>query len=307
VTLKTPSGAGIDTMKLTFGGRRWRRAPTLGGFSGDGGVTWDATNLEGGGRLSMTHRGNASVEASLPSRVRGHNGEPLEVADMAAAIDDLMTEVQTYLRLQPGNLCVARLDLPRDFYGVSDISSQLRGFAFDFLGNRLPGRSLYMKGGIETLAVTIKSSYLLRLYDKSLEARGAVEPGRLRYEPQIRRAKLTSVWSEQRDCTIRTVEDVSQRKVNDLSRALFHEAGFDLAVLTRDAAVRRVLQDPNVKKGTEEMTLLGYLLLQAAGAPVRASRNTMNKYEELAQMLGIRLGSRKLSRPLRQILVRRSV
>lgn len=283
---------------------RYRRALKLGGF-----MAWGVN-------------GTCWVEASLPKRGGGDNvegvtaeeavdlvremiGEACNYVDMGVPLGDGPTErrhdhVMTGVRHGSNRFArrhwhhaqVKRLDVVRDFDGVTHIGSLLDGLATI----KTPGRGTVrrfadaQRGQAQTLRVGPKS-WGANLYDKHAETPRMAAPGRLRFEARMRDVQLRGKRLQLLKANVHNVEQLTQEKVERMTESTFHHFGFDREV----AGAAQVGQA--IANATDELgdplsarvrrDLVGYLAARAMGVDLDFSPNTERKYRQLAERLGL--------------------
>lgn len=187
--------------------------------------------------------GNARVkiESSLPTMLFGHNRESLALADLEEGMAELLGAVQGRLPDLPQmHECkFTRLDLARDFHGVSNCAATLGAIQLHPVPYARPDR-LYLdtQGGIATLMRGSPNEYVVRGYDKSAElahrARSAPRGSDRRTylselaascREQLRfEAQLKSRWLRRKE--LRTMGDLRAVDLVALTRHLFEATHF---------------------------------------------------------------------------------
>jgi hypothetical protein len=178
-----------------------------------------------------------------------------------------------------GDARVKRLDVARDFCEVERPDFFVRGL----LGVKRPWarRSFTYsdpsRNCAETLAVG-SGVGMVRLYDKHQETAKAPE-GTLRWEVEARSAWLARLAS------IRTVEDINSESVAALAADRWDWSAMGVEV----SAAQRVIE--KVKRSglspAKQRSLLGHLMLVAAGERSELGKNQVTEYNRLQRDLGI--------------------
>lgn len=320
--------AGVDTVGVSFPIRDadlvGATVSTVGFGTPEESQTY-RRQLPGGGFIAWGIGDHAWVEASLPKRVGDHNVESLPADQAVEAIRDLYGEALNYVEAYNGDHVysragddrprllprswqtanVKRLDLVRDFDGVTAIDSLLNGLATVKQNGRSKVRRFADadRGLAETLRVGPKS-WAATLYDKYAESSNYVDspycaPGRLRFEARLRSPQLRSKDAQNIHATIAHVSDITDERVQTMTARTFQRVGFDrevagsaqLAVAINTAT--DVDGDPLSSR--EKRELVGYLAARAMGIELDFSSNTERKYRRLAQRLGLVLTDDTLS------------
>ena len=178
----------------------------------------------------------ARIEQSVPVYLNGLNTVASTVDQAAEAVRESYDAASTFVDWDTDwdDLRVVRLDLPRDFDDVTDVSLTLDGLAA-LAVPRTTVNARYAdpaRGGAQSLRRGVARSWHATLYDKTGEVRhhaartrdperraqllrsAAAFPSRMRFEPSIRRRLL-----ERRG--IHTVSDLAEDGLSQLSRELF--------------------------------------------------------------------------------------
>lgn len=262
--------------------------------------------LPGGGFLAWGIGDHAWVEASLPKRVNEDNVEALPADQAVEAIRDMYAEALNYVEAYNGDhvysmgtndqprlvprswqtATVKRLDLVRDFDGVTAIDSLLNGLATVKQDGRSKVRRFAdpERGRAETLRVGPKS-WAATLYDKHAETKLAA-PGRLRFEARLRSRQLRSADAQKIRSTIAHVSDISTERVQTMTSRMFERVGFDREV-AGTAQLAAAINDCDDLSPRVKRELVGYLAGRAMGIELEFSSNTERKYRKLAQRLGL--------------------
>jgi hypothetical protein len=231
-----------------------------------------------------------------PARVvdpDGHGVLPTEhcVDVLAAALDRAEELVRPACAL--GEARVKRLDVTRDFHGVSDVGSLLAGL-------RAVPRPWVKKTTLhssrgrnapETLDVEGGKAGQVRLYDKFTETDGAVPEGTLRWECEARAG-----WLKRYGDIVR-VDDITVERVATLAENRWGWSGMGHEVMGNVEAVARVWAIEEVPLGpggslvpfteAQRNSFLGWLLAASCGRDGTSSKATRAKYRRLARELGI--------------------
>ena len=183
---------------------------------------------------------------------------------------------------------VKRLDVARDFGGVSDVPALLVGLA---RVHRPWSRknNLYNDGtrnGAQTLMVG-SGAGVVRLYDKFAETAGVAPEGQLRWETEARSAWLSRYGS------ITQLADVNVDSVEQIAQNRWRWSGMSSEVCTRNEVVARARAaglSPAVRRA-----FLGWLMETACGYDAAVNAHTSAKYRKLARDLGVSLGPEALT------------
>jgi hypothetical protein len=176
---------------------------------------------------------------------------------------------------------IRRIDVARDFHGVRFPSALIRGLApIHRKSSRV--NAVYsdpLSAGAQTLIVGTQKSGLVRLYDKSAQSKGAVEPGTVRFEVQARQEWATKYGG------LETVEDLANRGIHDLARNRWKWSAMGSEVTSISGMVSAVLSLGLTEHQTT--TFVGLLVRQAAFCPWAPSNSPAKKYRDLQGKLGI--------------------
>ncbi len=176
---------------------------------------------------------------------------------------------------------IRRIDVARDFHGVRFPSALIRGLApIHRKSSRV--NAVYsdpLSAGAQTLIVGTQKSGLVRLYDKSAQTKGAVEPGTVRWEVQARQEWATRYGG------LQTIEDLALRGIHDLARNRWEWSAMGSEVTSIAGMVSAVLSLG--LKEHQATTFVGYLVRQAAFCPWILSPSPAKKYRDLQGDLGI--------------------
>lgn len=254
--------------------------------------------LEGGGFLATGVGGTCWVEASLPKRVG--LWQALEPSAVPEVLDGLFSEACQFvtprradvdgIRIERSwrNSKVVRLDVVRDFSGVTGFSQLLDGLA----AIRQPGRAKVRryrdsdKNQAETLRVGPKGTWAATLYDKASETDGLAPPGSVRFEARLRSAFLRSKAAEPVVGRWRvTGSRIDDRLVEGLCRERWRHVGFGRTVSGTGSFVERI--NASDLSPREKRDLTAYICARALGIDLQFSRNTEGKYRRLAASLGV--------------------
>lgn len=211
---------------------------------------------------------------------------------------------------------VKRLDLVRDFDGVTAIGPLLDGLATvrQRGGHKVRRYADGEAQRAETLRVGPRTSWSCKLYDKHVESGSALvlrrwveanlrrrraglpelprptlaaEPGRLRFEALLRAETFAQKgMREVLGTTVQRVADLEEKTLRKATRVMFERVGFDREV----SGVAQVGERINALEGVTPRTkreLTAYLMATAAGIDLAWSRNTERKYRDLAAQLGL--------------------
>jgi hypothetical protein len=180
-------------------------------------------SLAGGGFMGFGMGGKCWVEASLPKRLDGSNVHAVGVDEALDLAREAMREACQYVEATgPGgyfeNARIVRLDPVRDFDGVHHVDELLNGLAAVPRPTTQKVRRFAdaERNRAESLRVGPKS-WASQLYDKCAETKGEAEAGRLRYEGRFHAVQLESQWAKGIGAVMRTVNDVTEEKVRNLT------------------------------------------------------------------------------------------
>lgn len=253
--------------------------------------------LEGGGFLATGMGHKAWIEASLPKRVDpdGSNVEALNHSDMIEALREMYGEAAQHVEVSPGHHWeeskVIRLDLVRDFSGVTQASPILDGLA----AVAQPGRSKIRRfadpgrGQAETLRVGPKA-WGCTLYDKHAESGLPAAAGQLRFEARLHQDQLRSQWCRKNGTAVEVVGDLVERGPIDglrsgesamarAQRMWFDRAGFSHVVPHREH-LQQIIAGLGLS-ATRQGVL--WACLTMPGYRQSLSRNTRSTYDRIAR------------------------
>lgn len=280
---------GIDTIRVVV--------ITLGTRDTAGSVPWvrgRGLRLPGGG-FAFPFGIDLFVEASLPKRQTGTNLNPLDVADLLDAVDDLLKEVHHYFDISIGPKAVRlarvnRLDLVRDFQGVQSPTSVM-----DYLATAPRSKTLRTarygasSGRTTSLVVGPRKAWHGMLYDKQVESGGLAPAGHLRFEVLLRSDRLEQNWAVKNGGKVKVVGDITETKAEGLARAAFCAVGFDTAFSNEQDLVTGVWKAPELCSDRERAMLCGLLLAESRGQVVDVDRKTRRRYLDVALANGLAL------------------
>ena len=270
--------------------------------------------LEGGGFMAWGIGGTAWVEASLPKRAGPNNVSALGVADSVEVLREMYREALGFCVARPEVGAVAdltggglesgsarssmpgaavfdlvkikRLDIVRDFDGVTAIPALLDGLA----SVRRAGRSKVRRfaDGEANLAETLRvgpKSWACTLYDKFAETGGACAPGRLRFEARCRSELLEGERLAAVTAPVRRVSDLSDAGIALIASAQWEHVGFGAEVNGVGSFAARI--NACDLSPVEKRNLVGYLAARSLGVELEMSPNTERKYRRAAAALGL--------------------
>jgi hypothetical protein len=256
-------------------------------------VTNCRQKLPGGGFVGFsTAHDVAWIEASA-KRCGGQNVEALSVTYCKEQMREAMREAQTFVDVGPGTVFddakVLRLDAVRDFDEVSAMTELLNGLA------AVPRRKLLkvrrwqdaMSNHAESLRVG-PGAWAANAYDKHAETKGEAAPGRLRTEFRMRHEQLTNVRARKEGYVMRQVRDVTDEKVQALTRSMFGHVAFDREVVGKAGMAEKV-QGCEWLKPQERAQLWCYLTMPGYVASMSAP--TARKYRDFAAQLGVTMAA----------------
>jgi len=301
---KSPSGppAAVDTFGFSFdvdevnyeGGQVF-----FSGYNSPDEVMTCRQALPGGGFVSTSdaRRGNgyvrAWVEASMPKRVLDSNVEALGVDEALEAGREAFREATYFVRPVMGqhfeNSGIVRLDGVRDFDGVASVNELLNGLAAAPRLSRLKVRRFQdpARSAAESLRVGPKA-WNGQLYDKHAETNGEAEEGRLRSEFRMHLDQLTNERAKREGFMMRRVCDVTEEKVQRLTRSTFQLCAFDREVVGKASMSEKVFGCSWLST-KEQAGLWAYLT--APTFAKRFDRKTLRKYRRFAEQLGVTMAA----------------
>lgn len=304
VTTKWTSGppAGVDSFGFSFGVDEINYEGGqvfYSGFRSPDEIVTCRQDLPGGGFVSTSsaRRGKggvrAWVEASMPKRALGSNVEALGVDEALQAGREAFLEATSFVRPVMGqhfdNSALVRLDGVRDFDGISSVNELLNGLAAAPRLARLKVRRFQdsARNAAESLRVGPKA-WNGQLYDKHSESKGEAEEGRLRSEFRMHRDQLMSERAKKDGFMMRLVCDVTEEKVQRLTRSTFALCAFDREVVGKASMADKVFGCEWLS--TKERAGL-WAYLTAPGFGGRISRTTAGKYRRIAEELGVTMAA----------------
>lgn len=229
------------------------------------------------------HQGVAwgKVEVN-PSKVVGTAPRPCSSRELGSVVRSCIDAAGSLVTSSASvdEMRVKRLDVARDFEGVSDPALYVRGLASAH--RPWARRSFVYSDPQRNLAETLfvgSGAGGCRLYDKHRESPETVPEGRVRWEAECRGA-----WLE-RYAGVRTVADVSDRAVVGLGWDRWRWSSMGAEVAAGEALIARV--QASALTPAQQRAFLGWLLEEAFGAPGAAHRNTAGRYRRWARELGV--------------------
>lgn len=261
--------------------------------------------LPGGGFVAFSdaRKGNgyvrAWVEASMPKRVQEDNVEALGVEEALEAGREAYREAQFFVRPVIGQhyekAGIVRIDGVRDFDGVASVNELLNGLAAAPRLSRLKVRRFQdaARNAAESLRVGPKA-WNGQLYDKHAETKGEAAEGRLRSEFRMHRDQLESQRARKDGFMMRHVCDITEEKVQRMTRSTFSLCAFDREVVGKASMSEKVFGCEWLS--TKEQTGL-WAYLTAPTYSARFSRNTARKYRQLAERLGVTMAAAEEEMP----------
>lgn len=291
--MRLPRGVGIDTIRVSFPFDGWFSPPHFVGAWRIGSPHESSTIkalLGGGGRVTArgSTAGVASAEVSLPRYRYGNNRVFLDASEVPSVLEDVLDEIRTHLStsVTVADLHVDRLDIGRDFHGVSDVSALLGWFGASDFGPRCHVYLHRNSEPWETLQIGAPSSWTLRLYDKGAE-QGIAGTGWLRYELQLRK-RLQSRWAQRHGGKIMNVRDITAGGVENLARSEFDHRRLSASFVSLNDLVGVVLGDPTLSDA-EQRNLITFFSCEAVGQRPPISARTLDGIRMHAERLGLRL------------------
>ncbi len=265
--------------------------------------------LQGGAaRLAVTElvpEWLATVELEVPRLYDGSRGM-CPAAEARTALIALLRELARVGLLEPlcphsesgercpdtcllGRVKVVRLDIGLDFAGVKDPDSYVSLVEHTSQKGKPRMKKRYHPCGIE--AGWPKGKYMVRVYDKHLQAPKDAPVGTLRVEATLRQPGLAR-------CGIRWLQDVEEQRIWEAFVQAFTWAGLGGFVggsMSASERINALKVSPTVKAG-----VLGYLYARSEGVRLVLSDGTLRGYEELARSVGLVPGE-----PLRESVAAR--
>lgn len=252
--------------------------------------------LPGGGFLATGVGGAAWLEASLPKRADA-DGSNVYALDLPSALEtarEMVREAEAFVtpdRRRDGHCFelakVVRLDLVRDFDGISKMPDLLDGLS----GVRQAGRAKVRRfaDGERNMAQTLRvgpGAWASTLYDKRAETNGRAPEGRLRFEARLHAEQLTSVGAAKNGGHVGCVADLEEQKLRRLRRWMFERVGFDREVAGMGQAIEKVFGDNGLSK-RQQREVWAYLTARPYGVDLGYHRNTAARLEAIVRRLGI--------------------
>ena len=302
---------GIDTIAVTFPViAHAEKAPSLRGVAvGMPNERWYSSrrwDLACGGWVSVNRAMRGRLELSVPRRAFGNNLRPVAVPQLMPVLLDAFQEVQEVMSidtvaLHAEQLAVSRLDLAHDFFDVTAVGTVLSAL------RTVPQRvgadvDLWASSGDPSpgsLVVRVKTAYRAQLYDKTRESGGGLANGQLRFEVQLKAARLGQCsFSKSCGGPVHTVSDLTDDKIEVMARTMFEEVGFNRAVLSRNDLLERIEKIDGLTDG-DKAGLSLHLLWLGAGLRPPTSPRTFQKYEALARRHGMTTGDESTAGAMR--------
>ncbi len=226
----------------------------------------------------------AKVELN-PSRVWDPTGHSVATAaESVAAVDAAIARAMSESLFVPAigsveEANVKRLDVTRDFAGVTDAAALIGGL----IGvHRAYGRQSMVyfdpaRKGAQTLRVGGKADLVL-LYDKAAETEGQAADT-VRFESRCRG------WAA-RYGGISKVSDLDDEHVDTLGWDRFDWSGMGTSVESNMQGLAEAVHAMGLPQMTEQR-LIGYLVQRACGIPQKLSNDSAAKYRRLAREGGV--------------------
>lgn len=243
-------------------------------------------------------RPDGRVEFSVPRYLHRTNLVPASVSDVRDALDMIYADSADFVRWAgpPDTLRVTRLDLARDFKGVTEIPRLLD--RLHLTRGQRAGKSARWadnnRGGAETLTRGFPRQWRANLYDKQHEVLSRVRRekhplrleelladaeqamGRLRFEVQLRLEALKTNH-------LRLIGDVTNVDLSEVAGQYFCRAGFDAPVGGR-TEIERALADMSASPDFKYVqAVLGQLLLDSLAVEATSAPNTVRRYRGIAR------------------------
>ena len=228
-----------------------------------------------------------------PSRIVDPFGNRLAtVSESVASLIASVAKIEDLVRpIYPDDLSsfkIKRIDVAKDFSGVTSVSGLLRGLSV-FPRKWARKNVLHndpLKGGAQTLTVG-SSRGLVKLYDKFVESKGAVPEGTLRWEVQARQA-----WSEKFG-RLSSAADMTESRVVSLAHDRWSWSAMGTEVVL-DVGVLDIAERLGVSERVAA-TFVGWLRDQGAASSWKPSYSTASKFRSFQRLLGVALGPEALS------------
>ncbi|MGF9753770.1 hypothetical protein AAII07_01080 [Microvirga sp. 0TCS3.31] len=300
---------GIDTIAVRgpasavherVNGQRLRRAidPATGEFTEH--LTSERVRLDGGQNLEVQlwrePSGVVAMEFSVPKSVREDNRQPAGVQEAVLAVrmaHRAAAEAVNW-RCEPEQLVISRIDLARDFTGISDPWNLIDRLAH-VTPNRMSSHTYLSSDcrGVETL-VRETDRHLSRLYDRAscylataraergllsgkARALAAAETGVVRYELQLRRKEAAKNGLEH-------VQDLEAAPLFGIAKHYFEDrCRFSAPVGVTGQSLRRAVAATDAKT----TSALGQLMLDAFGVEGDCNPRTIAQYRDCYRALGL--------------------
>jgi len=202
---------------------------------------------------------------------------------MTAVVDQVATELMAPDIADAGQARVKRLDVCRDFqvprpeFFIRGLGPVSRPWSKRNLVHFDPA-----KKGAQTLMVG-SGQGVVRLYDKNAETGGKAGEGALRWEAQMR-----SGWCENYGGVERLSDLADDAKVVELTMNRWDWSAMGVEVSARQRVIEEVQRSDLSQR--EQVSFLGWLMLQAEGIASPMSSSTLAKYRRLTRELGVVLG-----------------
>lgn len=252
--------------------------------------------LPGGGFVSFGKGGKAWVEASAKRADEFHeNVEPLTPTGAVESMREAYREALAFCTPKKSRATgkvppfehaeVVRLDPVRDFDGVTHHGELLDGLASVPCDPRWKVRRWQdpQRHKAESLRRGPKA-WGQTLYDKHAESGGRAPEGRLRSEGRFHSAQLASRWASANGFVMRQVGDITDEKVQRLTRVSFERVGFDREVRGRASLAAKVF---GCEWLTRRQMVELWAFLSAPGCAESISKNARTRYRRYADRLGV--------------------
>ncbi len=194
-------------------------------------------------------------------------------------------------RVRFDDLDILRLDLPRDFTGITRRSELLHGLSLLERDKRLTVKLIGGGGGLGRGATYLRAGVGHRwatLYDQWVKDPAHAEPGRVRFEAGFRRRALRSPRARMLGAVVCTVSDLTEERLRILRRDAWERARFGTAV-TGMHGLAPALQEAEISHARRR-GLWSYLTMARFGIGHGFTENPERDYRNLAAELGIALG-----------------
>jgi hypothetical protein len=260
--------------------RNWGTSVTVGGASVFVGVSEIAALDQVRGKVELN-----------PSRVVDPEGWGLsDAGELLEVLGEVVPKVREYVEPSAcaSDWAVRRVDVARDFEGVSEPGNKVRALAP--VPRPWARRNLVhsdpARHGAQTLMVG-SGAGVVRLYDKHAETGGRAPDGSLRWEAECRKD-----WAAEYG-GLRVVADITEAGCRRLAENRWQWSGMGLEVGAMSAVVRAVATSGLSR--LDQNGLIAFLFRQSEGDWAFMSSRSMVKYRRLQRLLGLSVVPGELS------------